>query len=315
MTLPDDLAAATRSLLDVLDPERTAALLLPFDEEERRSWVYWPAARRGLPLWHLDRDQTKRVHRVLATMLGLPAFARAVTIMSLDEVLDRLEGWSSDRRHRDDYWLSVFGEPAGDVWGLRFEGHHVSVHVTVADGTVQSTPLFLGANPAVVRDSGHEAIAPLAVEERLGFELLHALTVEQRAAVVVADTAPDDIVTRNLPRLDHGPLDGGVPLDALTGSARAAADVLLDVYLGRFAAGSQRPDPGGARFAWAGADEPGTGHYYRIAGDRLLVELDNTQDGANHVHTVVRDPGRDFGEDVLAAHHRRAHNHSTRAGN
>jgi hypothetical protein len=307
MALADDLATATHALLDGLDDAQRAALLLPFDEEERRTWVYWPAARRGLALSRLERSQTKRAHRVLAAMLGLPAFARAVTIMGLDEVLDRLEGWQSDRRHRDDYWLSVFGEPGADVWGARFEGHHVSVHVTVAGDRVRSTPLFLGANPAVVHEGGHAVIAPLGLEERLGFELLHGLTVEQRGAAVIAEVAPDDIVTRNLPRLDGVTDRAGVPLDVLSGDARTAASALLDVYLGRFADGSHRPDPSGATFAWAGAHEPGAGHYYRIAGPRLLVELDNTQDGANHVHTVVRDPLGDFGEDVLADHHRRAH--------
>jgi hypothetical protein len=315
MALADDLATATRTVLDGLDDAQRADARLPFDEDERRTWVYWPAPRRGVPLWRLDRGQTKRIQRLLGTVLGLPAFARVTTIMGLDEVLDRLEGWHSDRRHRDDYWLSVFGEPGAKTWGVRFEGHHVSVHVTVADGEVRSTPLFLGANPAVVYDHGHTVVAPLALEERLGFDLLHGLTVEQRDAAVIADVAPDDIVTRNLPRLGGTDLGGGVPLDALAGDSHAAASALLDVYLSRFVDGSQRPDPTGATFAWAGAHEPGTGHYYRIAGPRLLVELDNTQDGANHVHTVVRDPHADFGDDVLAAHHRRDHRDAAGGGN
>jgi len=91
--------------------------------------------------------------------------------------------------------------------------------------------------------------------------------------------------------------------------AGGAARALLDVYLGRFpdTPGLLRPDPSDATFAWAGAVEPGIGHYYRIAGPRLLIELDNTQDGANHVHTVVRDPATDFGDDLLARHHRAEH--------
>jgi Protein of unknown function (DUF3500) len=42
------------------------------------------------------------------------------------------------------------------------------------------------------------------------------------------------------------------------------------------------------------------------AGD-LLLEYDNTQNDANHVHTVWRDRRRDWGEDLLAAHYHRAH--------
>jgi hypothetical protein len=157
-----------------------------------------------------------------------------------------------------------------------------------------------------VHDRGAVVSAPLAPEESLGFELLHALSTEQRASAVVADEAPDDIRTRDLPRIDV-PEPEGVPLDALSGGASAAAEELLALYLGRFVDGAGRPDPAGAHFAWAGALDPGTGHYYRLAGPGLLVELDNTQDGANHVHTVVRDPRADFGDDVLADHHRTHH--------
>jgi hypothetical protein len=305
--LPERLAAQTQSLLAALDPEQASHARLPFDDDERRTWYYWPAERRGLPLWELDRTQTKLVHRLLATVLPPPAFARTVTIMGLDEVLDRKEDYATTRRHRDDYWLSIFGEPGGERFGLRFEGHHVSVHVTVHADEVSSTPLFLGANPAEVRDVVGTVVAPLAIEEQLGFDLVHALSVEQRSSAVIADVAPDDIVTRNAPRLD-GPLPpAGVPLTALTGPAATVARALLDVYLGRFPPGARLPDPDGASFAWAGPTEPGVGHYYRISAPRLLVELDNTQDGANHVHTVVRDPAGDFGADPLADHHRDAH--------
>lgn len=304
------MATAAGDLLAAIDGAGAAAARLPFDGGARREWAYWPTARPGVPLSALDRAGVKAAHRLLATALPLPAFARAVTVMGLDEVLDLVEGRGGDRRHRDDYWVALFGSPGGPggaPWGWRFEGHHVSVSATVVGGEVRLTPLFLGANPAVVHDAGRPVTAPLGPEEDLGFELLHALTTEQRSSAVVAAVAPDDIVTRNAPRL-AGPLPaGGVPLAVLSGAAAAVAAALVTVYLGRFPAGAGRPDPAGAVFAWAGAGEPGTGHYYRIAGPRLLVELDNTQNGANHVHTVVRDPVADFGDDVLAEHHRRSH--------
>ncbi len=66
-------------------------------------------------------------------------------------------------------------------------------------------------------------------------------------------------------------------------------------------------DDASMTFAWAGSLERGEGHYYRIQAPNLLVEYDNTQNGANHVHTVWRDPQRDFGRDVLAEHYAAAH--------
>jgi hypothetical protein len=56
-------------------------------------------------------------------------------------------------------------------------------------------------------------------------------------------------------------------------------------------------------FAWAGALEPGKGHYYRIQGETFMIEYDNTQNNANHVHSVWRDPANDFGEDLLKQHY------------
>lgn len=307
MQLVDTVAAAARDFVEGLDQEQAQGAVLPFDEEERRTWAYWPTQRRGLALWGLDRRQAKAAHRLLATLLAVPAYARAVTIMGLDEVLDRMEGYGSDRRHSEDYWLSIFGPPGDAIWGVRFEGHHISLHATFCEGQARLTPLFLGANPAVVHDAGRPAVAPLGPEEQLGFELLHSLSTEERAAAVVSDVAPEDILTRNQARLGSAIPPQGVPLGALRGAAAACARALLDVYLGRFPAGSLSLESREAAFAWAGAHEPGTGHYYRIAGPRLLIEFDNTQNGANHIHTVVRDPVSDFGDDVLAAHLRGAH--------
>ena len=301
------LTTSAATFLDLLDAGQRGEASLPFDGSERTTWAYWPTARRGVPLWALSRPQAKMAFRLLAALVAPPAFARAMAVIALEEVLDQIEGGRSDRRHSGDYWISVFGRPGSQPWGVRFEGHHVSVHATVAADDVTLTPLFLGANPAVVRDAGHAVVAPLAVEERLGFDLLHALTVEQRSTATLSDEAPADIVTRNLPRL-NAPLDtAGVPLSALAGAAAHAGRELVRVYLDRFPEGVARPATEDLRFGWAGAREPGHGHYYRLAGHRLLVELDNTQNGANHVHTVVRNAGADFGEDLVLAHYRRGH--------
>ena len=79
---------------------------------------------------------------------------------------------------------------------------------------------------------------------------------------------------------------------------------LLHQYLGRLPGplaaveAARRPAEGleGLHFAWAGGAEPGRPHYYRVQGPRLLIEYDNVQNGANHAHSVWRDPGGDFGQ-------------------
>ena len=60
-------------------------------------------------------------------------------------------------------------------------------------------------------------------------------------------------------------------------------------------------------FAWAGPGEPGLGHYYAVRGPEFLIEYDNTQNDANHIHAVWRDLVTDWGGDALTAHYRAAH--------
>jgi hypothetical protein len=71
-----------------------------------------------------------------------------------------------------------------------------------------------------------------------------------------------------------------------------------------------RVEKDGARhihFAWAGSEERGGPHYYRLQGPGFLVEYDNTQNQANHIHTVWRDLRDDWGDDLLARHYARSH--------
>lgn len=102
----------------------------------------------------------------------------------------------------------------------------------------------------------------------------------------------------------------GVPAAALSAAQRDQLRALLHVFLDRIPdelAGREAAKFAGDKlrdvhFAWAGGTEPGQPHYYRLQGPRLLAEYDNTQDEANHVHSVWRDPDGDFADDVLARH-------------
>ena len=63
------------------------------------------------------------------------------------------------------------------------------------------------------------------------------------------------------------------------------------------------------RFGWAGGLISGEPHYYRIQGKTFLIEFDNTQNKANHIHTVWRDFNGDFGIDLLKEHYQNSKNH------
>lgn len=314
------LAEAARAFLDALEGQQRSRALLPFaDEVQRRTWFYWPAPRAGLALGEMDPGQQTLAHQVLAEALSPQAFAKVQAIIGLERVLDETEGRRGSQRGlvRDPalYYLTLFDEPSrSDPWALRFEGHHVSVHGTMVGDEVASTPAFLGANPAVVRHGDRIVSRPLGEEEDAARDLLRSLDPAQRARAVVSADAPDDILTMNLPELDELP-GGGLSAEHMGVEQRALLEQLVAVYLERVPAEvavrevDRLRDAGIDRlhFAWAGSEDPGERHYYRITGPRFLVEYDNTQDDANHMHAVWRDRERDFGADLLRAHVAREH--------
>ena len=308
------IAQQVSELLDGVPDEKRRALNYPFTATElRHSWTYIPRIREGLTFADLDRRCRKAVHKLLATVLSSHAYAQVTTIMALEDVLDRAERHQNGR-HQTDYWIVLFGDPLTDPsWGWRFEGHHVSINVTVDGDRLFTTPCFFGAHPAVVRYDDTPVVAPLNLEEHLARTLLRALGPADRALAVVSDVAPDDIRTRSAARIDGTVEPGGVPMARLR---PAAAQLLRDVmalYLRRFRDDISVPQlldfrPEEVFFAWEGHPDPGHGHYYRIQADNLLIEYDNTANGANHIHSVIRRPAGDFGDNPLADHFAR-HQH------
>jgi Protein of unknown function (DUF3500) len=311
--LPGQMRSAAVALLKALDRRQRAVAAQAFGDDAARRWLeYRPRRRPGACVADMSVPARKAAHRLLATALSEHAYAQAMAIIALEEVLDRREQWQRGR-HSGDYWVSVYGDPAGDEpWSWRFEGHHLSVTMTMAGGAVSPSPVFFGANPACVSYAGRPVSRPLAPEEDLGRALLDALGPAGRAGAVVADRAPGDIRSGTSPRAGEWIEPLGVPASRVGPTARAMLSQLAALYLDRLvpelaAREAARIARGDLHFAWEGPLTPGTRHYYRVQSDDLLIEYDNTTDDGNHAHTVLRRPRGDFGDDVLAAHHREAH--------
>jgi hypothetical protein len=248
--------------------------------------------------------------------LSRRGYAKAVTIMSLEKVLAELEGPARrNPRDPDLYHVTVFGTPGTPTpWGWRVEGHHVSVNCLVVDGQrIATTPNFFGANPARVPSGGLAGLRVLAAEEDLARRLLGALDGQLRDRVVMAPQAPNDILTRAERRVTPDS-PAGVAAKDMSPSQSDLLAGLVQEYVSRMP-----PDVADTRldqiekagrqhihFAWAGEAEPGHPHYYRLQGPTFLVEYDNTQNQANHIHTVWRDFGGDWGDDLLASHYARS---------
>ena len=311
--IADQMRRAATTLLHRLDDDQRVLAQLPFADDAARRWLeYRPEPRPGACLAVLTPDARKAAHRLLATALSDRAFAQVMAIVALEEVLDRRERGAL-HRHIGDYWVAVFGDPDGaEPWSWRFEGHHVSVTMTVLGDDVSPTPVFLGANPARVSYGGYTVSRPLAPEEDLGRALLDALGPAGRAVAVVADAAPADIRSATRPRAQPELRPAGVSAAGLGPTPRALLGQLVALYLDRLvpelaSREADRITGGDLYFAWEGPAVPGTRHYYRIQGEDLLIEYDNTTLDGNHAHTVLRRPRSDFGDDILAAHYDRAH--------
>ncbi len=312
------MRAAADEFVASLRPEQRTLALAPFDTPDHHEWTYLPGPRTGLSLADMSDAQRSLAMALLDTGLGKRGGLDARGIMRLEATLRQLEqdagesGW--DRRDPHYYWFRVLGDPAGSApWAWRANGHHLALHLTIVGDTVAATPQFFGANPARVPDTGHRT---LPIEEDLGRELLGTLDSEQRSVAVSSPIAPGDILTRRDPVADPTLIPVGLAHARMTLPQRDLLTKLVRQYLDRVtpevAATSWRSvlDAGldSVRFTWAGSAEVGRGHYYAVTGPTFLLEYDNTQTNANHVHTVWRDLRHDWGADVLAEHYA-AHPH------
>lgn len=316
-----DMIHAAQALLQALPAAQKQAAFFPFEDAERYNWHFVPRNRRGLPLKDMDARQRQLAMALLKTGMSAQGFGKARAIMEMEVILKALEqrGPEDEYRHPEKYYFTLFGEPSPkQAWGWRVEGHHLALNFTsVAGQLVAGTPGFMGANPGIVPDGPAKGRQILKQEAQLAFSLLQSFSSQQVSQALIADKAPADIITGNSRRalLDK---PAGIRYTDLKPAQQQLLDRLLAVYLHNYrqdlAQDLQRKVDKAGRdqlyFAWAGAREPqvGQAHYYRIHSPALLIEYDNSQNNANHVHTVVRDLANDFGEDALKAHYQK-HKH------
>lgn len=310
--LTEEMVAATGTFLNSLDEQQRGKAMFAFDADERLNWHFIPRPRQGVPLKELNEGQLSQATALLRTFLSPMGYERTEQVRSLELVLLELEVNPRFVRDPDLYYLTVFGEPSLEgEWALRFEGHHLAFNWTFAGGMgLTSTPQFVGSNPAEVRSGSRAGLRVLAAEEDYARELLKSLNAEQSATAILSGEAPGDIITgsdREVTALE----DVGIAYSQLTAAQQA---LLLRVI--EQIANVQPEEIASARmtkiheqgvenlkFAWMGGSERGDPHYYRIQGPGFLIEYDNTQNDANHIHLVWRDFEGDFGRDLLRMHY------------
>ena len=315
------MAAACGDLLESLDDEQRARATFRYLDGERLFWYYPPLNRHGLPLLAMTEEQQRLAKRVLEAALSEQGYEEACAIIDHELILgeqERATGQVHWVRDPGRYYFTVFGDPHGDdPWGWRAEGHHLSLHFSVwGERVISTTPFFYGSNPAEVLHGPKRGLRILARREDLALQLMDSLDRSQRSRAVIYDKAPWDILTYNSTRAVL-PREEGLPGDRLDTGQQQMLTALVETYVGQVRSDVarhklehlRRDGVGHLRLAWAGSVARREGHYYRIHGGSFLVEFDNCQNEANHVHSVWRDVENDFAQDVLRDHLLLYHTH------
>jgi hypothetical protein len=315
------MAEAAAALLESLGSDQRAQASFPFGGDERYQWSYIPTPRNGLRLKEMTSAQRCAALHLFDAALSARGAATAQQIIQHEVILhetERIEQRSGeDVRDPELYSFAIFGTPGGAApWGWRASGHHLALNFAVVAGELVSpTPLFFGANPAEVHHGAERGLRILAAEEELARALLGSLDAAQKPLAIVDPVAPTDILTKNYRMADPTALPHGIAYAALSGEQRGRLVGLVRQYIERTAdevsahvwAQIERAGLEELTFAWAGPEERAQGHYYAVKGPTFLIEYDNTQNHANHIHSVWRDLTDDWAGDVLADHYAHAH--------
>jgi hypothetical protein len=318
------MTQTAQALLASLSEEQKQRATFRFEDDERFFWHFVPGnnieqsykrKRLGLTLGEMSPHQKHLANALLSAGLSQSGYIKAVSVMSLEDVLRILEKDTAGRRDPEKYHFSVFGTPSDKGnWSYRVEGHHLSLHFTVVNGKIGAAPMFYGANPAEVRQGPRAGLRVLAREEDLGRELIASLTAEQKKTAIVSAQAYKDILTEASRKAALTGQPNGLSAAKMTAKQRELLQNLVGEYIGNLPdaiaetrAAKLKAAGNNLYFAWAGVEERGGPHYYRVAAPAFLIEYDNTQNNANHIHSVWREFDGDFGDDLLKAHYESSH--------
>ena len=310
--------------------------MIGLEDKARTDWTNLPiglAPRTGIQYGALSEKSKIALHQVLSSMLSSQGYLKTFAIMQVDDILHELFEIQYSRGQINEnaikmirglnwdygnYYLAIAGDPREDeAWGLKLEGHHLSLNLTVSGNSFSMTPMFFGSDPAVVEDTQYAGLRPLSKEEDYGFWLINSLNDSQKAKATIQGQVPRDIIT-SPERPQWLEEYQGIKGSELTEGQQKILHYLIEEYIGNLDHQKAEEYLGKLHakgmdeiyFAWIGSYEPMKAHYYVIHSPDFLIEYDNVGflDNANHIHSIWREKGNDFGEDILK-NHRMEHQH------
>jgi len=331
----DDLLLKTNSFLSTLTQDQRHSLNLEFNDTLRTKWTNLPvgiAKRPGIRYGILSAESRIAFHHILSTLLSSQGYLKTTSIMKLDDILNEVYETAYANKEIDDheieelrnlkwdfenYFVSVWGTPnKQSTWGIKFEGHHVSINLTAVGNKFSVTPLFLGTDPAEVHSTKYAGLRVLNKEEDYGFHLIHSLSEDQKAVATLSQDVPGDIITN--PNYKGRLMEyQGIKASELNPQQKQLLEYIIQEYIknlehekaAEYLGKISMSGLDNIYFAWIGSFEHQQPHYYIINGPDFIIEYDNVgfQNNGNHIHTIWREKGNDFGEDLLKKHYLTEH--------
>ena len=327
----DEIKAAATAFIQTLNPMQKRSALLAFNDTSRMKWNNLPVglrARSGISVGNMTEDQRILLHRILSASLSSQGYLKATGVMHLDNLLNIWIDTAYERHQFDDttkqflvnlkwshrnYYLAFFGLPSDANWGFKVEGHHLSVNLTFTGDKISVTPWFIGTDPAEMQMTEYAGWRVLGQEEDLGITLIKMLAPEQQKKATMSTDVPGDIITgaESGKRLvDYWGIKGS----QLNEKQKAVLRYIIREYVFNmeYEKASAEYDKilkagiDNIYFGWIGPYDELKQHYFVLNGPTFLIEFDNAggpRRRANHIHTIWREKGNEFGEDILKKHY------------
>jgi hypothetical protein len=321
-----ELQLVATDILDSMTDLQKKRVLFDMNDSARVKWNNLPIglrARVGVNIGAMTEGQRIQLHRLISVSLSSQGYLKTTGVFHMDNLLNMMydtlkaRGEVNDRTYKflmdlqwthKNFYLAFFGDPrAGNHWGYKIEGHHISLNFTVLNGKVAVTPFFIGSDPAEYRILDYAGWRILGQEDDLGLKLVNSFTPEMRKRATWDTVVPGDIITaaESGKRLIN---NWGVKGTEMNAAQRELVARIIREYVFNFEwekaneeydkimkAGLQN-----VYFGWIGPYTEDKSHYFMLNGPTFLIEMDNR---GNHIHTIWREKGNEYGEDVLRKHY------------
>lgn len=327
----EEIVTASNLFLETLTEQENKEIVQKFDDSLRTNWTNLPSGmvkRPGKKLGDLSNDSKTKLHKLLTTIFSTQGYLKATSIMQLDDILNigakaalendfidekmylqtKTLGWNYNNFH-----ISIWNEPSlTKPWGIKFEGHHLSINITVYGENVSFTPMFLGAGTEVLPFTKYAGLRYLSKEEDYGIKLINSFNEEQKKKATLTQEVPKDIITN--PDSDKRIIDyNGIQGKDLTKEQKQLLMLLIKEYVNNLEHHKAQENLDKIKtsgieniyFAWIGSYQSNSPHYYIINGPDFIIEYDNVgfKNNGDHIHAIWREKTNDFGEDILKSHH------------